>query len=72
MCKLAVDKFLPGHGGMQMCGFKLHAEETPHLTLASVREEEKSGKCKSSQGSNRRRAEVECSLKGSACERGRN
>ena len=22
-----------------MCGFKLHAEETPHLTLASVREE---------------------------------
>jgi len=43
MCKLAVDMFLPGHGGMQMCGFKLHAEESPHLTLAGAREEESSG-----------------------------
>ena len=43
MCKLAVDMFLPGRGGMQMCGFKLHAEESPHLTLAGAREEEKSG-----------------------------
>lgn len=71
MCKLAVDKFLPGHGGMQMCGFKLHAEETPHLTLASVREEEKSG------NANLLRGPIDVglklsSLKGSACERGRN
>jgi hypothetical protein len=35
--------FLPGHGGMQMCEFKLHAEESPRLTLASAREGEKSG-----------------------------
>lgn len=54
-----------------MCGFKLHAEETPHLTLASVREEEKSG------NANLLRGPIDVglklsSLKGSACERGRN